>query len=79
MILGAAVLSFGLLAAAALGRGYRLAARTGVAGCIGMTALDLVLITGVTFAVTSVTWVTVAAMAASIAVTARALRPALAR
>jgi hypothetical protein len=45
-----------------------------------MAALDFALITGVTFAVTSVTWVTVAAMAAStarIAVTVRALRPVL--
>ena len=70
----------GLLAAAALGRRYRLAARTGVAGCVGMAALDFALITGVTFAVTSVTWVTVAAIAAStarIAVTVRALRPVL--
>jgi hypothetical protein len=83
MLLGLALVTcIGLLVAAALGRRYRLAARTGVAGCIGMAALDLVLITGVTFAVTSVTWVTVAAMAAGtarIAVTARALRPVLAR
>jgi hypothetical protein len=83
ILLGLALVTcIGLLVAAALGRRYRLAARTGVAGCIGMAALDLVLITGVTFAVTSVTWVTVAAMAAStarIAVTARALRPVLAR
>jgi hypothetical protein len=72
----------GLLAAAALGRRYRLAARTGVAGCIAMATLDLVLITGGTLAVASVTWVTVAAIAAStarIAVTVRALRPVLAR
>ena len=83
ILLGLALITcIGLLAAAALGRRYRLAARTGVAGCIGMTALDLVLITGVPFAVTSVTWVTVAAMTAStvrITVTARALRPVLAR
>ena len=83
ILLGLALITcIGLLAAAALGKRYRLAARTGVAGCIGMTALDLVLITGVMFAVTSVTWVTVTAMAAStarIAVTTRALRPVLAR
>ncbi len=83
ILLGLALVTcIGLLVAAALGRRYRLAARTGVAGCIGMAMLDLVLITGVTFAVTSVTWVTVTAMAAStvrIAVIARALRPVLAR
>jgi hypothetical protein len=78
----ALITSIGLLATAALGRHYRLAARTGVAGCIGMLTLDFVMIAGVTFAVMPVTWVTVVAMAAStarIAVTARALRPALAR
>lgn len=82
VLLGLAlVTSIGLLATAALGRRYRLAARTGVAGCIGIATLDLVLITGVTFVITPVTWVTVAAMAASaarIAVTARVLGPALA-
>jgi hypothetical protein len=72
----------GLLAVAALGRRYRLAAATGVAGCFGYAALDLALIVGAVFLLAPVGWVTAAAMAASsarIAVTARLLRPALAR
>jgi len=83
ILLGAALISIiGLLAASALSTRYRLAARAGVAGCIGIAALDIVLITGVTFDVASVTWVMAAAMAASaarIVFAARSLRPALAR
>jgi len=72
----------GLLAMAALGRRYRLATATGVAGCIGYAALDAALIIAAAFLLTPVGWVTAVAMAASsvrIAVTARLLRPALAR
>ena len=72
----------GLLAVAALGGRYRLAAVTGVAGCFGYMALDLALIIGALFVLAPVGWVTAAAMAASfarIAVTARILRPALAQ
>lgn len=83
ILLGLALMTIiGLLAVSALSTRYRLAARAGVAGCIGIAALDTVMITGVTFAIASVTWVTVGAMAAStarIAFAARALRPALAR
>jgi hypothetical protein len=71
-----------LLAVAALGGRYRLSALTGVAGCFGFAALDAVLIIGAVFLLAPVGWVTAVAMAASlarIAVTARALRPALAR
>ena len=78
----ALVTVIGLLVASALSTRYRLAARAGVAGCIGIAALDIVLITGVTFDVASVTWVMAAAMAASAArvvFAARSLRPALAR
>jgi hypothetical protein len=69
----------GLLAVAALGGRYRLAAATGVAGCFGFATLDVVLIIGAVFLLAPVGWVTAAAMAASfarIAVTARLLRPA---
>jgi hypothetical protein len=72
----------GLLAVAALGGRYRLAAATGMAGCFGFATLDVVLIFGAAFLLAPVGWVTAAAMAASfarIAVTARLLRPALAR
>lgn len=72
----------GLLAVAALGRRYRLAAVTGVAGCVGYAALDVTLIAGACFMLAPVGWMTAAAMAASFArigVTARLLRPALAR
>ena len=83
ILLGLALITvIGLLAASALSTRYRLAARAGVAGCIGMAALDTVMITGVAFAIAPVTWITAGAMAAStarIAFTARALRPALAR
>jgi hypothetical protein len=71
----------GLLAAAALGTRYRLAARTGAAGFLGVITLDTALIIGVPAAGAPLTWLTVAAMAASaarICVAARALRPALA-
>lgn len=69
----------GLLAVAALGRRYRLAAVTGMAGCFGFATLDVLLIAGALLVLAPVGWVTAVAMAASsarIAVTARALRPA---
>jgi len=72
----------GLLAAAALSTRYRLAARAGIAGCIGIATLDAVLITGTAFADTSLTWVMVGAMVAStarIAFATRSLVPVLAR
>ncbi len=71
-----------LLAAAALSTRYRLAARAGVAGCIGIASLDAALSTGVTFASAPMTWGMVGAMVAStarIAFAARSLVPALAR
>ena len=72
----------GLLAAAALGPRYRLAARAGAAGCIAITVLDIVMITGVALATPAVTWVTIGAMAASttrITVNALTVRPLLSR
>jgi hypothetical protein len=70
-----------LLATSALGTRYRLAARTGAAGFLGVIALDAALIASVAFAGVPLTWVLVVAMAASAArlcYAARALRPALA-
>lgn len=70
-----------LLATSALGRRYRLAARTGAAGFLGVIALDASLIAGVALAGVPLTWVLALAMAASaarICYAARALRPALA-
>jgi hypothetical protein len=72
----------GLLAVAALGGRYRLATATGAAGCLGFATLDAALIVSAIFVLAPVGWVTAVAMAASlarIAVTARLLRPALAR
>jgi hypothetical protein len=83
ILIGAALITIiGLLAASALSTRYRLAARAGVAGCLGIAALDAVLITGVTFTSAPMTWVVVGAMLAStarIAFAARSLVPALAR
>jgi len=80
---GAALITIiALLAAAALTTRYRLAARAGIAGCIGIATLDAVLITGVTLASAPMTWVMAGAMVAStarIAFAARSLVPALAR
>jgi hypothetical protein len=72
----------GLLAVAALGRRYRLATATGVAGCFGFATLDVALITAAILVLAPLSWFTALAMAASaarIAVTARSLRPALVR
>jgi hypothetical protein len=66
-----------LLVTAAFGTRYRLAVRAGVAGCVGITMLDTVMIIGVMLAIPSMTWVTLGAMAASagrIAFSARTLR-----
>jgi hypothetical protein len=83
ILIGLALVTIiGLLAAAALSTRYRLAARAGVAGCIGIATLDAVLITGAVLADASLTWVMVGAMVAStarIAFAARSLVPALAR
>jgi hypothetical protein len=70
-----------LLVTAAFGTRYRLAVRAGVAGCVGITMLDTVMIIGVMLAIPSVTWVTIGAMAASagrIAFSARTLPTVLA-
>ena len=70
-----------LLATSALGTRYRLAARTGAAGFLGVIALDGSLLASVAIAGVPLTWVLAVAMAASAArlcYAARALRPALA-
>ena len=67
-----------LLAVAAYGTRYRLAARAGAAGCVGTVALDTLMIIGAVLAIPSISWVATVAMAASagrIAVSARILRP----
>jgi hypothetical protein len=83
ILVGLALMTIiGLLAASALSTRYRLAARAGVAGCVGIATLDAVLITGVTFASAPLTWLMVGAMVAStarIVFAARSLVPALAR
>jgi hypothetical protein len=75
------IIVIALLAVAAFGTRYRLAARAGVAGCVGTVVLDALMIIGVALAIPSVTWVAAGAMAASagrIAFSARTLRPVLA-
>jgi hypothetical protein len=83
ILVGVALITIiALLAASALSTSYRLAARAGVAGCVGIATLDAVLITGVAFASAAMTWLMVGAMVAStarIAFAARSLVPALAR
>lgn len=68
----------GLLATAARATRYRLAARAGTAGCLGITALDVALISGVMLTAPAVTWLTAAAMVAStarVAFSALTVRP----
>lgn len=83
IVLGLALLTVvGLLAAAALGTRYLPAARSGIAGCLGITALDSIMITWVMLDIPSMTWVTIGALAAStarIALSMQTLRPILAR
>ena len=70
-----------MLATSAVGKRYRLAARTGAAGFLGVITLDASLIASVALAGVPLTWVLTVAMAASaarICYAARALRPALA-
>ena len=72
----------GLLAAAALETRYRRAVHAGIAGCLGVIALDTLMVVGVTFAVPSVTQVMAGAMVAStvrITLSVRTLRPILTR
>ena len=72
----------GLLAAAALGTRYRVAARAGIAGCLGIAAIDAIAITGALLARPSVTLIMIGAMAASaarIALSVQTLRPILTR
>lgn len=72
----------GLLAAAALGTRYQAAARAGIAGCLGIAAIDTIAITSAMLASPAVTLVMIGAMAAStarIALTVQALRPILTR
>lgn len=76
---GVALLAvIGLLAAAAAATRYRLAARAGTGGCIGIAVLDAALIAGTIAAAPSVTRAVIVALAASsarICFTAWNLRP----
>jgi hypothetical protein len=72
----------GLLATAALGTRYRAAARAGIAGCVGIAAIDTVAVTSVMLASPYVTPVMIGAMAGStarIALSVQTLRPILTR
>jgi hypothetical protein len=72
----------GLLAAAARGTRYQAAARAGIAGCLGIAAIDAIAIAGAMLASPAVTLVMIGAMAAStarLALAVQALRPILTR
>jgi hypothetical protein len=79
LVLAAAIT---LILVAALGSRYQRAARAGLAGCIGITTLDIAMITGVLLAAPVMTWATIGATAASaarVAFTTRAAAPMLTR
>ena len=82
LLFGVALITvIGLLAVAAFGRRYRPVGRAGAAGCVGITALDTALLVTVMLAIPAVAWPlmpAVAASAARLTLTARALRPVLA-
>jgi hypothetical protein len=72
--------SIGLLATAAFGTKYRSIRRAATAGCAGITALDTTMLLTTTLAVPAVAWPLIPALAASAArltFTARALRPVI--
>ncbi len=83
ILLGMALITvIGLLAAAAFGRRYRPAARAGTAACMGITALDATMLIAIMFAVPSVMWPVIVAVAASVAritFTARTLAASVSR
>ena len=67
-----------LLAAAAFGRRYRPVGRAGAAGCVGITLLDTAMLLTVIAALPALIWplmLAVAASAARLTFTVRALRP----
>jgi hypothetical protein len=71
-----------LILVAVLGSRYQRAARAGLAGCIGMTTLDITMITGVLLVTPAMTWAITSAAAAStarVAFSTRALIPLLTR
>jgi hypothetical protein len=82
VLVGVALITvIGLLAAAAFGRRYRSVGWAGTAGCAGIAALDAAMLTAAAFAVHAVIWPVVLAMAASaarITFTVRAMRTVLA-
>jgi hypothetical protein len=81
LLLGLALITvIGLLAAAAFGSQYRPVGRAAAAACVGITALDTAMLITVPLAIPAVIWPMILAMAASAArltFTARALRPVL--
>lgn len=83
LLLGVTLLSvIGLLAAAAFGRQYRAVGRVGIAGCIGIAAIDTAMIITVAFVIPVLLWPVIPAIAASalrLAYTTWTLRPILTR
>ena len=81
LLFGAALITvIGLLAAAAFGQRYLSARRAGAVACVGITALDGVMLIAAVLAIPVLAWPVILAAAASIArltFTARALRAVL--
>lgn len=81
LLLGIALAgTIGLLATAAFGTRYRSTRRAGTAGCVGITTLDAMMLLTATMAVPAMAWPLIPALAASAArltFTARALRPVM--
>jgi hypothetical protein len=82
ILIGTALITvIGLLVAAAFGGRYRSAVRAGAAGCLGITALDAIMLAVIMLAAPAVIWPIIVAMTASaarITFTARRLRSVLA-
>jgi hypothetical protein len=71
-----------LIVVAALATRYQRAARAGLAGCVGITSLDMTMIAGVLLVAPTMTWAMIGAVAAStarIAFTTRIVAPSLTR
>jgi hypothetical protein len=81
IVLGMALITaIGLLAAAAFGSRYRSVGRAGAAGCLGITALAVIMLAVIMLTAPTVIWPVIVAESASLArltFTTRNLRPVL--
>lgn len=81
LLLGLALVTvIGMLVGAAFGKRYRSVGRAGIAGCVGMTVLDVAVVLTAVLATPTLVWpltLAVAASAGRLTYTSRALRPVL--